>query len=383
MSEYKIIKNCDIYTPLKLIKNGCILIKGEKIAKVGQIDEVKIPQKAEILNFKNHLAVPGFIDIHLHGGGGVDFMDSSQGSIVKALKTHLKNGTTSLLPTIMTASHKQILKTIKTLIGIKKNTKDIPDIIGLNLEGPYASKEKSGALLKKFIRKASLSEAKEYIEASEKNIKIMTIAPETEGGINFIRFLTDQKIIPSAGHTNANYLQTEQAIKSGIQLATHLFNAMSGISHREPGAAGALLFNDKVSVEVIADGIHLHPSILNLIAKVKPIEKIILITDATKFYGVKQGASFNQEGKLFGSTTLLNSALKNMIQFTEKSFQEILMTITLNPAKILNIEDKKGHLKKGRDADIVLLDKELNVRNVFLKGKIFRAVPNIASEYSI
>lgn len=370
MTKYKIIKNCDIYTPTEFIKNGSLLIEREKIAKVGHIDESEIPKEAEIFDFKNKLAVPGLIDIHLHGGEGINFIGSSPESIVTALKTHLKNGTTSLLPTIMTTSHPKTLQTIRSLIHIKKNFKDTPEIIGLNLEGPYISKEKSGAQFKKYIRKPSLIEMREYIEASEKSIKIMTVAPEIEGVLHFIRFLIDQKIIPSAGHTDADYLQTEQAIKSGIKLATHLFNAMRDISHRAPGASGALLLNDEVFVEVIADGIHLHPSILNLIAKVKAVEKIILVTDATKFYGVKKGAVFNKKGKLFGSTLALNSALKNMLRFTEKSFIEILMTVTLNPAKMLKMENKKGNLKEGNHADIVILDKKFNVRNVFLRGKL-------------
>lgn len=372
MKEYKIIKNCDIFTPQEVIKNGSILIEGENIAKVGLVNESKIPQQTKKFSFKNQLAVPGFIDIHLHGGEGADFLDSSPESTVKALKTHLKNGTTSLLPTVMTASHQQILQAIKNLIHVKKKFKDIPNIVGVNLEGPYISKEKSGAHFKKFIRKPSLVETKEYIEASEKSIKIITIAPEIEGAIKFIRFLVGQNIIPSVGHTDADYLQTEKAIKSGVKLGTHIFNAMKGLHHREPGAAGALLFKDEVSVEIIADGIHLHPSILDLITKYKPIEKIILITDATKFYGIKQGAAFNKSGKLFGSSIALNSALKNILQFTGKSLKEILMTVTLNPAKMLNIENKKGRLNKGSDADIVILDKKLNVRNVFLKGKMYK-----------
>jgi len=370
MTEYKIIKNCDIYTPIKIIKNGSILIKGEKIAKVGHINESEIPREVKKYSFKNKLAVPGFIDIHLHGGEGVDILGSTPVSIVKALKAHLKNGTTSLLPTIMTASHQQTLQTIKNLIHIKKKFKDIPEIIGLNLEGPYISKEKCGAQSTKYIRKPSLPETKEYIEASEKSIKIMTVAPEIDGAINFIHFLTEQKIIPSAGHTNADYSQTEQGIKSGIKLATHLFNAMRGIFHRDPGAAGALLLNNEVYTGVVADGIHLHPSILKLITIVKPQEKIILITDATKFYGIKQGASFDQKGKLIGSTKALNASLKNMIKFTGVTFEGTLMAVTLNPAKLLNIENKKGQLKKGCDADIVILNKNLNIRNVFLKGKI-------------
>jgi N-acetylglucosamine-6-phosphate deacetylase len=370
MAEDKLIKDCDIYTPTEIIKNGSILIEGEKIARIRRIVESEIPQQAEVFSFKNHLAVPGFIDIHLHGGEGIDFMDSSPESIAKALKSHLKNGTTSLLPTVMTASHQQMLKAIKTIIQVKNKFKDIPEIIGLNLEGPYISREKSGAMPKKFIRKPSLTEMKEYIEASEKSIKIMTLAPEVEGALDFILFLTEQKIIPSTGHTNADYKQTEQAIKHGIKHATHLFNAMRGIDHREPGASGALLFYDEVSVEVIADGIHLHPSVLSMVARIKPLNRIILVTDATKFYGIKKGAVFSEEGKLFGSTCFLNEALKNMIRFTGKSFHEILMTVTSNPARLLNIDDKKGCLKKGSDADIVILDKNFNVRNVFLKGKV-------------
>lgn len=375
MIEYKIIKSCAIYTPTEIIKKGSILIEGEKIAKVGQINESEMPQETEVFSYKSHLAVPGFIDIHIHGGEGFDFTDSPPDSIAYALRTHLKNGTTSLLPTVMTASHQKMLKAIKKLIRIKKKFEDIPEIIGLNLEGPYISEEKSGALEKKFIREPSLAEMKEYIEASGKSIKIMTVAPEIEGALNFISFLADQKIIPSAGHTNADYQQTEQAIKHGIKHATHLFNAMRGIDHREPGASGALLFHDDISVEVIADGVHLHPSILNFIAKIKPIKNIILVTDATKFYGVKRGAVFSEEGKLFGSTCALNEALKNMIRFTGKSFKDILMAVTLNPARLLNIDERKGRLKSGNDADIVILDKKFNITNVFLKGKMISLLP--------
>ncbi len=375
MSKFTIIKDCEIYTPSETIKNGSILIEGEKIARVGKTSAQDMPRQAKVFSFKSCLAVPGFIDIHLHGGGGVDFMDSSPDSIAKALRFHLRNGTTSLLPTTLTASHGQTLQAIKNLIRVKKDFKDIPEILGLNLEGPYISEEKSGAQPKEFIRLPSLTEMKDYIEASEHSIKIMTVAPEIEGALPFIRFLTKQKIIASAGHTDADFLQTGQAIKSGVRLATHLFNTMRGIFHREPGAAGALLFNDEVFVEVIADGIHLHPSILALIARIKPIEKIILITDATNFYGIKKGAVYTRDGKLFGSTVSLNSALKNMVHFSGKSFQDILATVTSNPANLLDAGKKKGCLKKGADADIVILDKNLNVQDVFFKGKALSLSP--------
>lgn len=377
MADYKFIKNCDIYTPLKTFKKGGILIEGEKIAKVGSFKESEIPDETQIYNFQNHLAVPGFIDIHVHGGAGIDFTDSSPESMTEALRTHLQNGTTSLLPTIETASHKQILQTIRNFTPSKREIRELPHILGLNLEGPYISKEKRGAQLKKFIRKPSVAEMKEYIEASKKNIKVVTLAPEIEGALDFIHFLRDQEIIPSAGHTNARYLETEKAVKSGIRHATHLFNAMRGFFHRAPGAAGCLLLKDEVSAEIIADGFHLHPLTLHLIERVKPLGKIILVTDATKFYGIKKEPSYDEEGRLFGSSTPLNEAVKNMIQFTGLSFEETLRTVTSNPAKILKMEHKKGHLKKDKDADIVILDKELRVRKVFLKGKIVPTGKNI------
>ena len=369
MPEYKLLKDCDIYTPLRLIKNGSILIQGEMIARIGMADESKVPSQTRVFNFKNRLAVPGFIDIHLHGGGGIDFLDASDELIVKALRIHLKNGTTTVLPTLMTASHGQVLEILEKFIDIKRDFKDIPEIIGINLEGPYISKEKSGAQRTRYIRKPSLTEMREYIQVSKGHIKIMTVAPEAIGAVGFIRFLTEEGIIPSAGHTNAGYDQTIKAVKSGVKLATHLFNAMRGIAHREPGAAGALLLSDDVYAEAVADGIHLHPSILDLIVRVKPIEKIILVTDATKFYGLRKGPSFTPEGKLYGSNTELGVALKNMVQFTGLSFQKALWTVTLNPAKLLNIQKKKGSLKRGNDADIVILDKELKVKEVFVKGE--------------
>ncbi len=371
MSEFKLLKNCDIYTPLRMIKSGSILIQGEKIAKVGQLDDSKIPPGTRVFDYDKKIAIPGFIDIHLHGGGGVDFVDSSPDSIVQALRTHLKNGTTSLLPSIMTTSHKYALDTIRAFIDIKRSFPDIPDIIGLNLEGPYISMEKSGAHRTQYIRKPSLTEIQEYIRTSEGNIKIMTLAPEIEGASDIIHFLSKQDIIPAAGHTNANYEQSQQAVNSGVRLATHLFNAMRGVAHREPGAAGAFLLNDNVYTEAVADGIHLHPSILDLITRVKPIEKIVLVTDASKYYGITQGASFTRDGKLFGSTTALSLALKNMMQFTGMTLEKILRMVTINPAKLLKVESKKGLLKRGSDADVVIMDKEMNLKDVFFRGKRF------------
>lgn len=375
--EYKVIANCDIYTPEKFIRDGLIMIQGERVAAVSQIKDTRLPKGATVFSFKGHLAVPGFIDIHVHGGDGANFMDASPESTLTVLRAHLKNGTTSILPTLMTASHKHILQVIEVIRRIQRSTPFIPEILGLNLEGPYISREKCGGQLKKYIRKPSLKEMIDYIETSENAIKIMTLAPEIEGAISFIHFLVKQKIIPAAGHSDASYPEAVAGIEAGIKLATHLFNAMRGISHRDPGLSGALLLDDKISVEVIADGIHLDPPIIRMISKLKPLEKIILVTDATRLIGISQAALLTPEGKLYGSTTPLNLALKNMIQFTSRPFRELLKTINLNPARLLHISDKKGQIKKGNDADIVILDKSLNIKAVFLKGS---PVPKIANK---
>ncbi len=375
MSGYTLLKNCDIYTPSRFIENGCILIAGERIVRNGLLEELEVPRGTKVFNFRDHIAVPGFIDIHLHGGGGRDFMGATAEEIAEALRVHLRNGTTSVLPTLLTDSHERMLSTIKTLLEVQKKAEDIPEIIGLNLEGPYISREKSGAQLTKYIRRPSLPELKEYIETSEGKVKILTVAPEIEGAPAVIRFLTEKGVIPSAGHTNATFEQMEKAIKSGIRLGVHLFNAMRGIAHREPGAAGALLLNDEVYVEVVADGVHLHPSILRLITRVKPAGKIILVTDATRFYGFRKGPTYNRAGRLFGSNTPLWFALSNMIQYTEMSFRQLVKTVTSNPARLLGIQARKGCLRRRSDADIVLLDRELKVKHVFIRGKKVHLAP--------
>jgi N-acetylglucosamine-6-phosphate deacetylase len=377
MPEYKLITNIDIYTPKKHIPNGAILIKDDKIAYAGPI--LGTPHFNRILgdvspkymtcDFKYHLAVPGFMDIHLHGGGGADFMDASPEAGTTVLKTHLKKGTTSSLPTLMTASDEKILRGIEAVLEIKKNGKMIPDILGLHLEGPYITKEKRGAQPEKDVRPFSSKELRRYLKASGGRIRIMTLAPEIPRAGSLIRYLKAKKIIVAAGHSNATFGQAVKGIRAGISHGTHLFNAMSGIFHRDPGLAGALLMDDSVTVELIADGIHLHPSIPVFVAKIKPLEKIILVTDATRHAGRKKSPLRTEDGRLSGSAITLDIALKNMITWTGRPLTEILPMLTLNPARLLGIAGCKGRLAKGADADIVILDKKFNVKHVFLRGE--------------
>jgi len=372
MKEFTLISNIDLYTPHKHIPGGAILVQGDKILYAGAQNSVPDFARKEgqsIVSPNGLIAVPGFVDIHLHGGGGADFMDASFDAVTKILKTHLKKGTTSALPTLMTASRGKILRAIKAVLETKKEGKGIPDILGLHLEGPYIAKEKRGAQPEKHIRPFCSKEMDSYLKASERSIKIMTFAPEIPTAGALIRYLKRKKIVAAAGHSNANFAQALKGIRAGIGHGTHLFNAMSGIFHRDPGLAGALLIDDGVTVELIADGVHLHPAMLRLITRIKPLDKIILVTDATRFAGRNKTPSRTEDGKLCGSVITLDLALKNMVKWTGLPLTDILPMLTFNPSRLLGIENRKGVLKKGADADIVLLDRGLNVKAVFFRGK--------------
>jgi N-acetylglucosamine-6-phosphate deacetylase len=364
-----------VLTPLKSIAGGSLLCRGGRIIGVGTETEIEriirgrhdraARFELEILDFPGLTAVPGFVDIHVHGGGGADFMDADPRAARTVLETHLKQGTTSIVPTLMTASAEDILKSISVVRECQEESG--PEILGLHLEGPYIAAEKRGAQPAEHIRRFSTAEMSRFIKASGNTIKIVTLAPELEGAARFVRFLGGRGIIASAGHSAATIEQAEAAIRTGIRHGTHLFNAMTGLFHRDPGLAGALLLDDRVSVELIADGIHLHPAILRLVARLKPPEKIILVTDATRPAGLSGAPLRTEDGRLYGSTITLADAVRNMSRLAGLPLERVLPMATLNPARRIGAQ-AKGRLAPGADADIVLLDRSLRVRGVFANG---------------
>jgi N-acetylglucosamine-6-phosphate deacetylase len=398
--EFKLLQNLDIYTPRRHIRNGVILIKDGKIAHVGpgglfpemrpdsqgkkkpsdqKEDKVPISSPAhreytsppgfQIFDFKGNIAVPGFIDIHLHGGGGADFMDAAPQAVIRAWRTHLEKGTTSVLPTLMTASSEDILSAMEAIRIGQKPGGPMPEILGLNLEGPYISMEKRGAQPAEHIRDFKTAELVFFVKASGRTIKILTLAPERPGAVSLIRRLKSLDIIPAAGHSNATFGQAVRAIRAGIRHGTHLFNAMSGLFHRDPGLAGALLFDDGVTVELIADGVHVHPAMVSLVLAIKPPEKIILVSDATRETGLQSNPSKTRDGRLYGSSITLDRAIKNLTVWTGRSLSDILPMATSNPARLLGLYPRKGCLKKGADADIVILERGLKIKTVFARGE--------------
>jgi N-acetylglucosamine-6-phosphate deacetylase len=371
MAETTLIAGCDVWTPLGVFERGSLLIRGSKLVRVGSFRPGDIPRGATRLSFPGCRAVPGFIDIHTHGGDGADFIDGSPDAVVRALKAHLRSGTTAILPTLISASKERTLKALRALNEAKTRPDPVPEVLGVNLEGPYLSRDKRGVHDEGSIRPASVAELRDFWDASGGTVRLATLAPENPGFGPALGFLRRKGVVVAVGHTNALSRPVISAVERGARHATHLFNAMSGVFHREPGAAGALLLDDRVSTEVISDGRHLHPAIVKMISRVKPASKVILITDAVKEFGKARGDALRTaDGTLAGSLTPLPLMLRNYLSFTGVSFSDGLRAVTLNPAALFGLEGRIGCLQRGCDADIVMLDRDFKVRAVFLKGRL-------------
>ena len=322
--------------------------------------------------------------MHVHGGGGFDIMDGKYEAIKQVAAAHSRFGTTAFLPTTMTMRKDKIIESLKSVKeAIVKGT-GAAEILGVHLEGPYINSERKGAQKKEDIKNPSIEEFLEFNLASGNLIRLLTIAPEIPGAIELIHWLSEHKIIASVGHSNATYEQVQESIRAGLNHVTHTFNAMSGLNHHEPGVVGAALSSPELIVEMIADGVHLHPAVMKILTRVKGAEKIVLITDAIRATSMPEGTydlggqdvivtngqARLKNGTLAGSILTMDKAVRNMISMAGVSLKEAVQMATINPAKCLGIEGRKGSLAAGKDADIVILDKKLKVKLTMVKGKI-------------
>lgn len=362
-----LIENINLCTPFERIEDAEIRIENGRIARAGPRRAKKRGEGPGIerIDGRGTTAVPGLIDIHLHGGGGADFMDGTAEAVRTVLQTHLRAGTTSILATLMTAPPGRILEAVRAINGA-------PDggmVLGLHLEGPHIAASMRGAQPGGSVRAFDIRETAAIARLSRVPIRIVTLAPELPGAASHIRALVRRGIIAAAGHSEATFEQAIRGFEAGIRHGTHLFNAMSGIHHRAPGLAGALLLNEEASVEVIADGIHLHPATVFLVLTAKPADGVVLVTDATRPAGSGKPLLRTAEGRLYGSALTLLDAVRNVVRWSDWPLEAVLPLATANPARLLGIDDRKGFLKNGADADIVLLDKRLHVREVFRHGE--------------
>lgn len=379
MEKIKGFKNTFILTEKGIIKTNIIITDGI-ISYIGdrEINEM-------ITLDEDLLIVPGFIDEHTHGINGYDVMDGSVDTLKNIAVEVAKEGVTSFLVTTSTASIKKIISTLHAVKKYKEQDNlKYAEIIGVHLEGPFLSKTYQGAQIGEYIINPSIDIMKELISESDNNIKFVTLAPEEENGLELIKYLKEQNIVFSVGHSNATYDDLEESIKNGLTSVTHTYNAQKPIHHREVGVVGASLLFDELYTELICDGIHVSSPAVELLCKNKPLDKVVLITDSLPEKGLKDGVYIDndqeiyvknnelrlKDGTLAGSCLTMNQAIKNIIKFSNVSFIDAINFATRNPAKNLNIFDKVGSIEVGKLANFTIVDKELNVYQTIRCGNI-------------
>ncbi len=366
------IINAKIITDKEVLE-GYNLLFGEKIIRITK----ELPIWAKTIDAKGLYLSAGFIDIHIHGSAGFDVMDGSAEALSGIAKSIVQTGTTSFLATTMTMSQEEIEKALKNVQ--KHQHTDGAKVLGVHLEGPFINESKHGAQNPAYIQKPNFELIEPYMDV----VKMITIAPEVEGAEAFIKHMKEHfpKVLLSVGHSDASYEETKESFTWGVSHATHLFNAMNPLHHREPGIVGAVLENKEVSSEIIADLIHLHPLFFSMLHKLKK-DKLLLVTDAMRAgcmhcgeYDlggqkvlVKNGEARLEDGTLAGSVLKLNEALKNFYEHAEIDLVDLIAMVTSIPAKKLGL--KLGHLEEDYPADFVLFNKEFEIKHVFSDGKI-------------
>ncbi|MBD0294637.1 MAG: N-acetylglucosamine-6-phosphate deacetylase [Flavisolibacter sp.] len=391
MTQHRIkIFNGKIITPYRIISKGTMLITGDTITAVaeGNIDSA---DTIEIDAMGNYIS-PGFIDIHVHGGGGHDFMDGSEEAFLKIAETHAQYGTTAMFPTTLTSEKEDLLHTLQLYEQAnKKNTKGA-QLLGMHLEGPYFAMNQRGAQDPRYIRDPDPAEYKDVI-AHSSSIKRWSAAPELKGAIAFGKYITSKGILAAVAHTDAVYEEVLEAFENGYTLATHLYSAMSGVTRRNAfryaGVIESAFLLDEMDVEIIADGVHLPAPLLKLVYKIKGTDRIALITDAMRAAGIPEGesilgnlknglkvivedgvAKLPDRTSFAGSVATADRLVRTMVQMAGVPLTEAVRMMTSTPARIMKVDKAKGSLTEGKDADIVLFDEDIDIKLTMIKGRI-------------
>ncbi|WP_057915035.1 N-acetylglucosamine-6-phosphate deacetylase [Peribacillus muralis] len=388
-----IINNLVVHSEKETYKNGYIKIEGGQIAEVGPASQCKHDEDAEVINLSSeYQVIPGAIDVHIHGAAKADAMDATSEALTTMAKTLPKEGTTSFLATTMTQSEDAI-ETALLNAGtyIKDQNDDHAEIVGIHLEGPFISPARKGAQPVDFIIDPNVSLFKRWQLLAQNHIKLVTLAPEQPNGLELARHLKETGVVASIGHSDATYDQISEAIEAGTTHVTHLYNGMRGLHHREPGVLGAAYLRDELFVELIADGIHCRPEMVKLAFDQITSDRMILITDSLRAKWLEKGTydlggqdvyvdetkATLPDGTLAGSILKMNDAIKNTMQYTGCSMTDIIKMTAENPAKQLRIFDKKGSIRVGKDADLVILNEDLDVEMTFCRGKLAYKKENV------
>lgn len=380
MSKTILISNVTIVNYDREI-TGDLFIRDGKVEKIGQALQVE----ADIFldgTAKSWIVMPGFIDMHIHGSAGFDMMDATEEALRGMSRSLVKEGTTSYLPTTITQRVDAIEAALENVNGFVNNA-DEAEVLGIHVEGPYISTKWAGAQPIEHITEPSIEQFLKWQKLSGNRIKQVTVAPEIVGGFEFVQAMSEEGIISSIGHSDASSDEVEKAVRLGAKQATHLYNQMRPFHHRDTGVVGSVLLEDHMKVEIIVDYIHSHMKAVNLAYRLKGAEGIILITDAMRAKGLEYGeydlggqtvyvtekGAHLSSGALAGSILTMDQAVRNMKQTTGCTLQELVSMSSTNAAKQLKLSHK-GYIDEGFDADLVILDLELNVQKTICRGNI-------------
>lgn len=372
------------------IAGGKVFYKGQLLerdiciehGKIAAVTQRSVHNDGDIYDIEGKTAVPGFIDIHTHGGFGIDVNASDKEGFEKIGHFFAVQGTTSWLCSILTDTPEQTKKCIGFALEHMKEHSNCADLMGIHLEGPFLAKAYKGAMPEHLLRDADLELLKEYQICAGGNIRYITVSPEVLGIPEMIPDIRKLGMTVAIGHSGADYETAWQCIKNGAEAATHTFNAMKLLHQHFPAIMGAVLESD-IYCEAICDGRHLHPGTVRFLIKIKGLDKVVAVTDSIMAAGLPDGeyklgvndvivengdAKLKADKSRAGSTLTTGQALKNLLAFTGRPLEQILPLLTENPARLLNVYDRIGSIEAGKDADIVILDNENNVKETFVKG---------------
>ncbi|MFE0726815.1 N-acetylglucosamine-6-phosphate deacetylase [Streptomyces antibioticus] len=365
------LSGAHVVLPTGTVRGGQVTVEGSRIAATAS-------EHARVVDARGHWLVPGFIDIHNHGGGGASFSGTPE-DIRRAIDTHRRHGTTTLVASTVTDDMDFLVRQA----GLLSEFTEQGDLAGIHFEGPFISPCRKGAHSEELLRDPDPAEIRKLIDAARGQARMVTLATELPGGLDSVRLLAEHGVIAAVGHTDATYEQTVKAIDAGATVATHLFNAMPALGHRAPGPIAALLEDERVTVELINDGTHLHPAALELAFRHAGADRVAFITDAMDAAGIGDGrymlgplevevsegvARLVEGGSIAGSTLTQDRAFKRAVTVDGLPVEDVVAALSTNPARLLGLSDTTGSLTPGKDADLVLLDENFDLKGVMRKG---------------
>lgn len=379
-TQRTVLAGARVVLPSGVVDGGRLTVEGSRIAADAASDAPASGAADVTLDLAGYTVVPGFVDIHNHGGGGASFTSGTAEDILTGVRTHREHGTTTVVASTVTNR----LDVLAKQAGLLAELVEQGDLAGIHYEGPFISPCRKGAHDEGLLRDPDPADVRKLVEAGRGAVRMVTLAAELPGGIDSVRLLAELGVIAAIGHTDATYEQTKEAIDAGATVATHLFNAMPPLQHRAPGPIAALLEDERVTVELINDGTHLHPAVLELAFAGAGAGRVAFITDAMDAAGFGDGlyelgpmqvevldgvARLVEGGSIAGSTLTLDTAFKRAVTLDKLSLNDAVLAISTNPARLLGLSDRIGTLEPGKDADLVVLNDAYDLVGVMRKGE--------------